>query len=327
MAKYCTRCGTLVTDNFCAHCGARAPQDEPASTAAPDVRLASDARDEPVAAPAEPELVGSAVPPGSARDPNYGLWLGGVCVFAFFVVLIASVAKRRTNGAADPVAPEASSFVTGDASRRTDSLVVSDLWARKGSLTADERARLDELVHVHAFSFGHDQALHSAVIDMRLDSAEALLKPTSYLPNGFPVSATAMLILRDPVSPAQARRAAALRRRADAAQAASDREITAQTRRSQEDAVFSQAKCSPSRSKVRRLLEQHSGWGNEDLATIACRRIQIGFDHDRVIASWGRPDHVNRTTYSFGVHEQWVYGEYGSGYVYFEDGVVTAIQN
>jgi hypothetical protein len=41
-------------------------------------------------------------------------------------------------------------------------------------------------------------------------------------------------------------------------------------------------------------------------------------------SSWGGPDKINKTTYEFGVHEQWVYSNYR--YVYFEDGIVTTIQ-
>jgi hypothetical protein len=55
------------------------------------------------------------------------------------------------------------------------------------------------------------------------------------------------------------------------------------------------------------------------------RRIQVGWVPDAVVLSWGRPEHINRTTYSFGVHEQWVYNM--RTYVYFEDGKVTSIQN
>jgi hypothetical protein len=41
-------------------------------------------------------------------------------------------------------------------------------------------------------------------------------------------------------------------------------------------------------------------------------------------SSWGRPNHVNRTTNAAGVSEQWVYD---GGYLYFSDGVLTTIQN
>lgn len=40
--------------------------------------------------------------------------------------------------------------------------------------------------------------------------------------------------------------------------------------------------------------------------------------------SWGKPDQINETKTRYGVHEQWVYD--GKGYVYLDDGVVTAIQ-
>ena len=42
------------------------------------------------------------------------------------------------------------------------------------------------------------------------------------------------------------------------------------------------------------------------------------------MSSWGKPRKVNRSTYTFGVHEQWVYD---GGYLYFEDGKLTSIQN
>lgn len=53
--------------------------------------------------------------------------------------------------------------------------------------------------------------------------------------------------------------------------------------------------------------------------------VSLGMTADDVRASsWGRPEKVNRSTYKFGVREQWVYP---GGYLYFEDGVLTSIQN
>lgn len=53
--------------------------------------------------------------------------------------------------------------------------------------------------------------------------------------------------------------------------------------------------------------------------------VRIGMSKDDVIASsWGRPESINKSIYSFGVHEQWVYG--GRNYLYFEDGRLTSIQ-
>nr|QJS06517.1 hypothetical protein [Polaromonas sp.] len=53
--------------------------------------------------------------------------------------------------------------------------------------------------------------------------------------------------------------------------------------------------------------------------------VYIGMSAEEVLASqWGKPRKINRTIASFGVHEQWVYG---GGYLYFEGGKLTAIQN
>jgi hypothetical protein len=52
---------------------------------------------------------------------------------------------------------------------------------------------------------------------------------------------------------------------------------------------------------------------------------QIGMTKEKVEKSrWGKPSKINKTTTKYGVQEQWVYS--GGRYVYFEDGVVTAIQ-
>ena len=55
--------------------------------------------------------------------------------------------------------------------------------------------------------------------------------------------------------------------------------------------------------------------------------VSIGMTADQVInkSSWGRPGSVSRTTTAAGTREQWVYG--GSNYLYFTNGVLTAIQN
>ncbi len=75
-------------------------------------------------------------------------------------------------------------------------------------------------------------------------------------------------------------------------------------------------------------LKQKYGWNDDDCATVASGRIRIGMNKDMVRAAWGHPDDINRTTTSYGVHEQWVYGtSYSRNYVYFEDGTLTSIQN
>ncbi|MNW56828.1 hypothetical protein D3C74_345730 [compost metagenome] len=53
---------------------------------------------------------------------------------------------------------------------------------------------------------------------------------------------------------------------------------------------------------------------------------QIGMTEQEVIYSkWGMPKHVNKTTTAYGISEQWVYDNYK--YIYFENGIVTTIQD
>jgi hypothetical protein len=55
--------------------------------------------------------------------------------------------------------------------------------------------------------------------------------------------------------------------------------------------------------------------------------VRIGMTAQEVIeSSWGKPEHVNRTTSTYGTREQWVYPGYHN-YLYFENGVLTSIQN
>ena len=42
------------------------------------------------------------------------------------------------------------------------------------------------------------------------------------------------------------------------------------------------------------------------------------------LESWGQPDDINRSVGSWGVHEQWVYGD---EYLYFENGKLTSWQD
>ena len=53
--------------------------------------------------------------------------------------------------------------------------------------------------------------------------------------------------------------------------------------------------------------------------------VETGMTKKMCIESWGEPDDINKTSGSFGVHEQWVYGS--GSYLYFENGKLTTIQN
>ena len=53
--------------------------------------------------------------------------------------------------------------------------------------------------------------------------------------------------------------------------------------------------------------------------------VAIGMTKEQVLSSnWGRPQSVNKTITANGTREQWVYN---GGYLYFDNGVLTTIQN
>ena len=53
---------------------------------------------------------------------------------------------------------------------------------------------------------------------------------------------------------------------------------------------------------------------------------EIGMTKSEVLnGAWGAPDKKNIDEYEWGIEEQWVYD--GRGYVYFVNGIVTAIQH
>ena len=55
--------------------------------------------------------------------------------------------------------------------------------------------------------------------------------------------------------------------------------------------------------------------------------VKIGMTADQVLykSSWSKPKSINRTTTSRGSREQWVYGS--GNYLYFDNGILTGIQN
>lgn len=69
----------------------------------------------------------------------------------------------------------------------------------------------------------------------------------------------------------------------------------------------------------------------DDLLGIACKKENKGHaiigEHQARTrkCGWGKPQHINRTIRANYEREQWVYG--GHNYLYFENGVLTSIQN
>lgn len=75
--------------------------------------------------------------------------------------------------------------------------------------------------------------------------------------------------------------------------------------------------------KRERLLKQYgSHYGN----IIANGGYAIGMTKGMIRTSLGNPTNINRSTYTFGVHEQWVYEKKGL-YIYFEGDKVTSFQD
>lgn len=54
-------------------------------------------------------------------------------------------------------------------------------------------------------------------------------------------------------------------------------------------------------------------------------KVRIGFSKAMCEEAWGKPQDINRSTGSWGVHEQWCYSD--GSYLYFENGKLTSIQN
>lgn len=52
----------------------------------------------------------------------------------------------------------------------------------------------------------------------------------------------------------------------------------------------------------------------------------IGMPDDLATITLGKPDYINRSVYSFGVHEQWVYEKYDL-YLYFENSILKSYQD
>lgn len=67
----------------------------------------------------------------------------------------------------------------------------------------------------------------------------------------------------------------------------------------------------------------------EYIRSISERKVAIGMTKTEVLYAWGNPSDVNKTTRSGGTSEQWVFGNpiYGANYVYFDNDLVTSIQN
>lgn len=60
------------------------------------------------------------------------------------------------------------------------------------------------------------------------------------------------------------------------------------------------------------------------LVNIQDGTVAIGMNRCGAMASWGAPERVNKSTYSFGTKEQWAYGS--RQYLYFQNETLTSFQ-
>lgn len=65
-------------------------------------------------------------------------------------------------------------------------------------------------------------------------------------------------------------------------------------------------------------------YGLEYGLLIIKKKVKIGMSDEMCLESWGKPNSKNRTILDGKETEQWIYS---NSYLYFDNGVLTAIQN
>jgi len=86
------------------------------------------------------------------------------------------------------------------------------------------------------------------------------------------------------------------------------------------DAVFDDRKFAYTLLQANNYREN---FGNENLDKILQAKVTIGMTKEMCRLSWGKPKSINETITSENKTEQWVYAD---SYLYFENGILTAIQ-
>lgn len=93
----------------------------------------------------------------------------------------------------------------------------------------------------------------------------------------------------------------------------------------QEIAKQTKRKLENEKKKIQRREEIINKYGVENGEAILNHKVKIGWTKSMCFASWGKPWTIYRTTIATGVHEQCVYSL--KKYLYFDNGVLTAIQD
>ena len=69
--------------------------------------------------------------------------------------------------------------------------------------------------------------------------------------------------------------------------------------------------------------ELHPEWSRKIWGMIENSKVSVGMTDEQTRFSWGEPNKINKSIGSWGVHEQWIYGDQ---YLYFENGLLTSLQ-
>lgn len=105
---------------------------------------------------------------------------------------------------------------------------------------------------------------------------------------------------------------------------------------SEADKLYKQAQNAEEREEAKKIAEEKARKNAEErekakkAAEEKARKksegVRIGMSKQDVLdSSWGKPKDINTSIGSWGIHEQWIYG--GGNYLYFENGILTSIQN
>jgi len=80
-------------------------------------------------------------------------------------------------------------------------------------------------------------------------------------------------------------------------------------------------------------VEKHPEITEQTKQDILSGSIRLGMTTKEVNASWGLPRKIKRSVYTWGIHEQWIYGtsvhdsSLDPTYLYFEDDILTGWQD
>lgn len=75
---------------------------------------------------------------------------------------------------------------------------------------------------------------------------------------------------------------------------------------------------------------QSYDWSSQIWDALENSSVFTGMTSEQAVLGWGEPDDINTTTTAYGNSEQWVYEDFNGiphSYLYFDDGVLSSIQN